>query len=243
MANKVAIITGASSGIGKSAAYIFAKNGYNLAICCNKNSEGLAQTAKELRALGSQVLEFILDAGDYEKVSEMIKTTAASLGRIDVLVNNAGISYVGLLQDMSYEKWQEIINSNLTSVFNTCKNTIPYMLKEKSGKIINVSSMWGLCGSSCEVAYSASKGGVNAFTKALAQELAPSNISVNAVAFGCIDTRMNSCFTDEEKASLAEEIPAGRFASAEEAANYIFNLSQENSYLTGQVITYDGGFV
>lgn len=164
-------------------------------------------------------------------------------GHIDVLVNNAGISYVGLLTDMSEEDWNRVISSNLTSVFNCCSLAIPEMVRKKSGKIINISSVWGNVGASCEVAYSASKGGMNAFTKALAKELAPSNIQVNAIACGAIDTEMNSLLTDEELSELKNEIPAGRLGRAEEVADLVYQLSRDNTYLTGQIIGLDGGWI
>jgi 3-oxoacyl-[acyl-carrier protein] reductase len=159
----------------------------------------------------------------------------------DILINNAGISYVGLLQDMSPEEWRSVIDTNLTSAFNCSKCAIPYMLKKHSGRIVNISSMWGNVGASCEVAYSASKGGINTFTKALAKELAPSGIAVNAIAFGMVDTRMNAFLDEEEKASLIEEIPAGRILSPQESADIIYSVSMMNSYVTGQIITADGG--
>ena len=162
--------------------------------------------------------------------------------KIDILVNNAGISHIGLLQDMTYEEWQNIINVNLGSVFTMCKNVIPFMLKAGHGKIINISSVWGNVGASCEVAYSASKGGINSFTRALAKELAPSNIQVNAIAFGAIDTDMNHFLDEEERTSLIDEIPAGRLASPEEAAQFITSISDSGTYLTGQIISMDGGW-
>lgn len=240
---KTVLITGASFGIGRETALIFAKNGYNVAICCRRGKEALDNLKKEIEALGVNCLSYIVNVGNHSEVSDMMSDILTNWGQLDVLVNNAGISYVGLLQDMTIDEWNEVINVNLTSLYNTCHSALPSMVKVKKGAIINVSSMWGVVGASCEVAYSASKGGVNSFTKALAKELAPSGISVNAVAFGVIDTRMNACFDENEKASLAEEIPAGRFASATEAAQYIYNLSNENPYLTGQIITFDGGMI
>ncbi len=162
---------------------------------------------------------------------------------VDVLVNNAGISYVGLLTDMSYLEWQQVINTNLSSCFITCKHVIPSMVSKKNGKIINISSVWGNVGASMEVAYSASKGGMNSFTKALAKELAPSNIQVNAIACGVIDTDMNKCFREEDMEALIEEIPADRIGKAEEVAKLALQLCIGNEYLTGQIITLDGGWI
>jgi 3-oxoacyl-[acyl-carrier protein] reductase len=183
------------------------------------------------------------DAGDYDFVTGFISHVINRFGEnIDLLVNNAGISYVGLLTDMDISDWNYVINTNATSMFNSCRNVVPYMIKQQSGCIINVSSVWGNVGASCEVAYSASKGAVNAFTKALAKELAPSHISVNAVAFGAIDTEMNNHLSEEEKSNLEYEIPYGRMATPVEAAKFILNLSEAENYLTGQVITFDGGW-
>ena len=159
-----------------------------------------------------------------------------------MLVNNAGIAYIGLLQDMTVSDWQRIVNTNLTSVFNCCKLAIPLMLSARQGKIINISSVWGNVGASCEVAYSATKGGINAFTKALAKELAPSNIQVNAVACGAIDTEMNQWMEEEDLIGLVEDIPAGRLGRAEEVADLVYHLGYKNAYLTGQVIGLDGGW-
>lgn len=172
-----------------------------------------------------------------------LKKIRKQFGGLDVLVNNAGISYIGLLQDMKPEDWELILRTNLTSVFNCCKLAIPMMLEKKQGKIINISSVWGVCGASCEAAYSATKGGVNALTKALAKELAPSNIQVNAIACGAIDTEMNHFLDDEELIGLIEEIPAGRLGRAEEVADLAYHLGYKENYLTGQIIGLDGGWV
>ena len=161
---------------------------------------------------------------------------------LDVLVNNAGISYVGLLTDMTYQEWHEVIDTNLSACFLTCKYAVPEMVRRHRGKIVNISSVWGAVGASTEVAYSASKGGMNAFTRALAKELGPSNIQVNAVACGVIDTDMNWCFDEEEMAALIREIPADRIGRPEEVAELVKLLCTGNEYLTGQIITLDGGW-
>ncbi|MBO5524526.1 MAG: SDR family oxidoreductase, partial [Roseburia sp.] len=179
----------------------------------------------------------------YSYMQQLFSEVTERFGGIDVLINNAGISHIGLLSDMTIEEWNRIVNTNLTSVFSSCKLAIPYMVHQKAGKIINISSVWGIAGASCEVAYSACKGGVNAFTKALAKELAPSNIQVNAIACGVIDTQMNACFSEEEREALAEEIPAGRFGLPEEVAALALQLATGNDYLTGQIITLDGGWL
>ena len=141
------------------------------------------------------------------------------------------------------DDWNNIINTNLSSVFSTCKLAIPDMIRNHSGSIINISSVWGVCGASCEVAYSATKGGINAFTKALAKELAPSGINVNAIACGVIDTDMNRCFSDEERQNIIEEIPAGRMGSPDEVASLALSISEGSNYLTGQIIVLDGGYI
>ena len=164
-------------------------------------------------------------------------------GGVDVLVNNAGISYIGLLQDMSTEDWERMLRTNLTSVFNCCKLAVPYMISQKQGKIVNISSVWGVVGASCETAYSATKGGINALTKALAKELAPSNIQVNAIACGAIDTEMNQWMDEDDLIALVDEIPSGRLGRAEEVADLVYHLGYKESYLTGQVIGLDGGWI
>ena len=237
------LITGASRGIGRAIAIAFAKHGYQLALTCSKTKTELEALSQELKtSYDTDVLTSIGDISDYHYVEKLFTEVTTRFGGVDILINNAGISYVGLLTDMSIKDWDRIVNTNLTSIFSTSRLAIPYMIHKKAGKIINVSSVWGNVGASCEVAYSACKGGMNSFTKALAKELAPSNIQVNAIACGCIDTQMNACFSEEDREALAEEIPAGRFGSPDEVANMILNLVTSPSYLTGQIITFDGGW-
>lgn len=240
---KYALITGSSRGAGKGIALSLAAAGYNLILTCHQNTELLNRVADEARAFGSTVVTFTGDLSHPEVCEELFSYLNKENIYPDILINNAGISYVGLLQDMTYEQWNNCINTNLSSMFYTCKLAIPHMLKKHYGKIINISSVWGNCGASCEVAYSAAKGGVNAFTKALAKELAPSNIQVNAIAFGMIDTDMNSHLSTEDKTSLIDEIPAGRIGTIEEAGNMVLNILSSPDYLTGQVITMDGGWI
>lgn len=240
---KYALITGASRGIGRSIALELSKAGYNLVLTCHKNSELLLQVAADAMKYGVQVLTFTGDISNPDICNELFYTLNKENIFIDVLINNAGISYVGLLQDMSFDDWNNCINTNLSSVFYTCRLAVPQMISRRHGKIINISSIWGIAGASCEVAYSAAKGGVNAFTKALAKELAPCNIQVNAVAFGAIDTDMNSHLSDEDKSILIEEIPSGRMGTPQEAGKMILNLLNSPDYLTGQIITMDGAFI
>ena len=243
MAKKVVLVTGASRGIGKAIAVKFAKKGYNVVISCAHREAELMQAKKEIEGYQVSCLAFLGDMGDMSTCEMMFQQIKKQFGTLDVLVNNAGISYIGLLQDMTSDDWDRIVRTNLTSVFNCCKLAIPMMLSAEKGKIINISSVWGNVGASCEVAYSATKGGINAFTKALAKELAPSNIQVNAVACGAIDTEMNQWLEEEELISLVEEIPAGRLGRAEEVADLGSHLSYKDSYLTGQVIGLDGGWI
>lgn len=236
---KTVLITGASRGIGAAAARKFAENGYDLILVCKERTELLEALSGELKErYHASSLCFTGDAGDESFVKGVLKEA----GTPEVLVNNAGISKIGLLTDLSLSEWNEILRTNLTSVFLFCKYTLPGMVQRKSGRIVNVSSVWGSVGGSCEAAYSASKGGVEALTKALAKELAMSSITVNAVAPGCIDTEMNQAFTEEERSGLCEEIPAGRFGTPEEVAEVIYGLSEGPMYLTGQVVTISGGW-
>lgn len=243
MAKKVVLVTGASRGIGKAIAVKFAKKGYNVAINCAHREQELLQTRKEIEAFQVNCLSFLGDMGDFNTCERLFADIKKQFGTLDVLVNNAGISYIGLLQDMSAQDWDRVLNTNLTSVFNCCKLAIPVMLERKQGKIVNISSVWGEAGASCEVAYSAAKGGINALTKALARELAPSNIQVNAVACGAIDTEMNQWMEEHELIDLVETIPVGRLGRADEVADLVYHLGYKNAYLTGQVIGLDGGWI
>jgi len=244
MLSKTVLITGASRGIGAAIAKRFAREGYQLVLNCANSKKDLELLSEELRSqYHSQVLCCIGDISDYTFVESMFFSIKKAFGKVDVLINNAGISYIGLLTDMNIKDWNKIVSTNLTSVFSCCKFAVPMMLSQKSGKIINISSVWGITGASCEVAYSATKGGMNAFTKGLAKELAPSNIQVNAIACGVIDTQMNACFDAQEKESLKEEIPSGRFGTPAEVAETAFQLSSFVNYLTGQIITLDGGYI
>lgn len=246
-AKRNAIVTGASRGIGRAVAIALAEGGWkHITICADRDAEGLSETERILLNSSSacRVISLLGDISDEAFVQELVDRACSEAGApVDVLINNAGISIVGLVQDLSYADWHRIVDVNLSSVFLTSRAVIPGMVREQAGHIINVSSMWGRVGASCEAAYSATKGGVIAFTQALAKELAPSCISVNAVAPGCVDTVMNDHLTSEEKAALAEEIPAGRFASPSEIASVIVGIAQAPAYMTGQVIGIDGGYI
>ena len=237
--HKTALITGASRGIGLACADRFARAGYNLVLTCCRSFEELKIQAKNLQdKYHISCLALQADMGCEEDVLRLF----TQITDLDVLVNNAGIAHIGLLSDMTSDEWHKVMRTNLDSCFYTCRAAIPLMLHKHSGRIINVSSVWGTQGASMEVAYSASKGGMNTFTKALARELAPSNIQVNAVACGVIDTAMNACLSAEDMAALKEEIPADRLGRPEEVADLILQIAQAPEYMTGQIITIDGGW-
>ena len=243
---KTALITGSSRGIGAASAIALARKGFSvIAILAHKDNEGLLSVKSEIERNypKTKVLKYLGDVSDEAFVDCLSTDLLEKEGKVDVLVNNAAVSYSGLLQDMTFAEWKRIIDVNLSSIFLTSRAFISSMLKNNGGRIINISSMWGRVGASCEAAYSASKGGVEALTKALAKELARSNIAVNAIAPGVVDTVMNDNLSDEEKKDLAEEIPLGRFATAEEVADLVSYLSSAPYYLTGQVIGIDGGFI
>ena len=233
----VGIITGGSRGLGFGQVKVLTDAGaavYNLDLIPHSDEQMIRE---------GHLIDIRCDVTDYDAVEKVVKGIVEKERQLDFLINNAGISYIGLLTDMSIDDWNHIVSTNLTSVFSTSRLAIPHMVHEKKGKIINISSVWGIAGASCEVAYSACKGGINSFTKALAKELAPSNIQVNAIACGVIDTQMNACFSEEERKELADEIPAGRFGTPEEVAHLAVQLANGNDYLTGQIITLDGGWL
>lgn len=243
MRRNTVLVTGSSRGIGKAIAIKFAKEGFDVIINCAHQEKELLLTKEEIESYQVSCLAFVGDVGNYDEVKKLIALSKQQFETIDVLVNNAGISYVGLFTDTDPQKWNEVVNTNLTSVFNCCKLIVPDMIARQKGKIINISSVWGSVGASCEVAYSASKGGINAFTKALAKELAPSNIQVNAIACGAIDTQMNQFLSEEETSALIEDIPANRLGHSEEVGEFVYQLATGNDYLNGQVIHLDGAWI
>ncbi len=237
---KKVLITGGSRGIGEAAARVLAGEGYDLFLVCRNSEEKIKRLADELeQSYGICCQTAICDVSDAAQVETMLRQA----GEIHVLINNAAISYVGLLTDMTLERWHQVMNTNLNSLFYLCRLVVPQMVRRREGKIINVSSVWGNVGASMEVAYSTTKGGVNSFTRALARELAPSNVQVNAAAFGVIDTDMNVCFSKEDMEALREEIPADRIGTAMEAGEMIRQIINAPSYMTGQIITMDGGWM
>lgn len=243
------LITGASRGIGKAIALRFARENCHIFINCNHSVEDLAQVKAEIDAIfassgntASFCQMVIGDIGDSENVRHIFEEIQANCNGIDILINNAGLAHIGLFSDMTDSEWDRIVSTNLSSVFYCSRAAIPHMVFQKCGKIINISSIWGTVGASCEVAYSATKSGVNGLTKALAKELAPSNIQVNAIACGAIDTVMNSQLDAEERLELEAEIPAGRFGTCEEVAELVYDLAMKHNYMTGQILGFDGGW-
>ena len=237
--SRSALVTGASRGIGRAIAQTLAREGYRLYLTCRRSEKELTELSYCLsETYHVACTPIVADMGDIRAVDEVF----AQIDDLTLLVNNAGVSHIGLLHEMTAEEWQSLMNVNLNTLFYTCRLAIPMMLKHHAGHIINISSVWGNAGASMEVAYSASKGGVNAFTKALAKELAPSGIRVNAIACGVIDTDMNHCFSEEEMSALRAEIPADRIGQPSEVAELLLSIINAPSYLTGQVITLDGAW-
>ena len=242
---KNVIVTGSSRGIGLACAEKFASEGYNVIINCVKSgAEAKHQAEKLSEKYGVKVFAVVADVSKEEDVRNLFLQAESLIGAPDVLVNNAGISHVGLFQDMTSSEWDRIFDVNVKSVFLCSKEAVRYMLSSNGGSIVNVSSMWGEVGASCEAAYSASKAAIIGYTKSLAKELAPSSIRVNCIAPGVIDTEMNGFLSDSDRHSLEEEIPLGRFGLSSEVAEAVyFVASQRGSYITGQIIGVNGGMV
>ena len=241
---KTVLVTGSSRGIGKAIAFAFAKAGANIVLNAATSSDELLRTQEELNALGYYSYSYLADISDYDLCKEMFQTIGNIYGGVDVLVNNAGISHMGLFTDTTPELWDKMINVNIRSVLNCTHLAVPKMVSKKEGVILNISSIWGNRGASCEALYSATKGAVNAFTKAMAKELGPSGIRVNAIAPGVIDTKMNAWLSPEEKEILTDDISLMRFGTVEEVANFaVFLAGDESSFLNGQIITLDGGMI
>lgn len=240
---KVVLITGGTRGIGKGIALEAAKEGAILVLNYVNNDDKAKETLEEIKKLGAYCILKKGDIRNYEIANSIINEVVKEVGKIDVLINNAAISKVGLFMDTKERDYEEILGTNLKAIFNMCNVVIHHMLSRKSGNIINISSVWGETGASCEVLYSASKGAVNSFTKALAKEVAPNGIRVNAIAPGVIDTEMNSWMEAEERRSLEEEIPMGRFgAPIEIGKTAVFLASDDSSYITGHILNVNGGF-
>lgn len=237
---KTALVTGASRGIGRSISYALAKEGYNLFLVCKNNIDALLELKHQLE--NDYNIKVNTYKGDISN-SSFVNEIFSDITELDVLINNAGISHVGLFTETTDEIWHETMAVNVNSVFYCSREAAKLMLKKHSGHIINISSVWGICGASMEVAYSASKGAVNGLTMALAKELAPSSISVNAIACGLIDTDMNSHLSKEEINDIVTDIPADRIGTTEDVAKTVLSVIHSSSYLTGQIIKLDGGWI
>jgi 3-oxoacyl-[acyl-carrier protein] reductase len=244
LSGKVALITGGSRGIGRAIAAELAKAGTSVVISYKSNVKAAEETVRAIRDEGGYADLCQCDVSDYSQVKALVQYVLQNFGKLDILVNNAGVSKVGLFSDMSESEYIGVIHSNLTGTLNATHCVLKTMIHNKRGNIINISSIWGESGASCEAVYSASKGGINAFTKALAKEMAPSGIRVNAIAPGVIKTDMNKWLSEEELRSIVEDIPIGRLGTASDIGRVaVFLCSEAASYITGQILTVDGGFL
>ncbi len=241
---KVALITGATRGIGKQIALELASQGYNIALNYRKQNEELETLKKEIESQNVKCLTVYGDVSNYEDVEKFIKEIIKEFGKIDILVNNAGITKDMLLMRMKKEDFESVIDVNLIGTFNVTKNVIPYMMKARNGKIVNISSVVGISGNAGQTNYSASKAGIIGFTKSLAKEVASRNINVNAIAPGFIKTDMTDVLKEEVKEEISKTIPLKRMGEAKDVANLVkFLVSEESNYITGQVINVDGGML
>lgn len=241
---KYALITGASGGIGAATARAFAQAGYGVAIHAHRSVDKLHALAQELSALSVPVLEVCADLSDPVQAKNMVDNVLEKFCQLDILVCCSGLSHVGLVTDIDPQQWKTLFGVNVDGMHYCCQAVLPHMVHRKEGCILTVSSMWGQVGASCEVAYSATKGAVIAYTKALAQEVGPSNIRVNCIAPGVIATEMNAHLSPEDLAALADETPLGRIGTPEEcAACALFLASEGASFVTGQVLAPNGGLV
>ena len=238
---KTIIITGGARGIGKAIVYELAKSNYNIILNYNSSQKEAEQIEEELTKQGCKVDIYKADITKKEEVQKMIEYTIEKYKKVDVLINNAGISQIKTFAELTEEDWDKMIDTNLKSIFYTSKAVLSTMLHEQNGLILNISSIWGVIGASCEVHYSTAKAGMNGFTKALAKELGPSNIRVNAIAPGIIDTNMNANLSKEEVEKIKESIPLERIGKPEQIAKAVTWLI-EDEYTTGQIISIDGGW-
>ncbi len=235
--NKVAIVTGSSRGIGAEIVKTLSKNGYNVVLNYNKSKD----LAENIANNYSNIYPYKADVSKYNEIKNLVDFTIKNFGKIDLLVNNAGIDLVKTINDTSIDDFDNVLKTNLYSAFYASKEVSNYMINQKSGHIINISSIWGLIGASCEMAYSVSKAGLDAMTKSLAKELGLSNIRVNSIAPGIIDTDMNSFLSEDEKNELYKEIPLKRMGTVSEIASCVLFL-ENNPYITGQILQVNGGW-
>lgn len=241
---KVVFVTGGSRGIGKAIALKYAQNGYNVVINYVSDKTNVEELQKEFTKLNVECLIEKADVSKSEEVEKIVKKAIEKFNKIDVLVNNAGITRDGLLMRMKEEDFDKVINVNLKGTYNVTKNVIPYMMKQKYGKIINISSVVGVSGNAGQANYAASKAGIIGFTKSVAKELASRNILANCVAPGFIKTDMTDVLSDSVKESINSQIPLKKMGTAEEVANAVYFLgNEENTYITGQVLNVDGGML
>lgn len=242
-ADTTVLVTGASRGIGAAIARRFASVGMKVVIHYLHSHEAANETARACLNSGARVLTVTADVSSREQLLRMKEKMEKHDMIPDIVVNNAGVAHYGLLQDVSEQEWERVMDVNLKGMFLCTQLFMEAMVRQKYGRIINVSSVWGLSGASCEVVYSTAKGGVNAFTKALAKELAPSGVTVNAVAPGVVETAMNANLDSAEKQALQNDIPAGRFAHPDEIASLVYFIAlPESGYITGQIISPNGGW-
>ncbi len=238
----VAFVTGASGGIGSAICKTLAENGYAVAAAYNANEQGAALVVREIASTGGRAIAVKCDVSDRDSVSAAYEKTLAELGEVSLLVNNAGTAHIGLFTDMTEEKIGRMISVNLSGAMLVTKAFLPDMIRAKSGNIINISSMWGEVGASCEVVYSAAKAGIIGFTKALAKEEGLSGVRVNCITAGLIDTPMNAELSPDDIAALIDEIPLSRIGLPQDIANAVeFLASERSSYITGAVIKVNGG--
>jgi len=240
--NSTVLITGSSNGIGAATAILFAEHNYNVIINYNNSREAALILQNSLSSSGHSVIALQADVRSRAQVEKMVDNAVRQFGKIDILVNNAGIAQQKLFTDISNAEWDNVIATNLTGAFNCCQAVLPGMIKRHSGNIINVSSVWGETGASCEVHYSAAKAGLIGMTKALAKEVGPSGIRVNCISPGVIQTRMNNSLSVDDLTILTQETPLGRIGDASEIAKSILFLSDDDSsFITGQVLSVNGG--
>lgn len=241
---RTVLITGASRGIGRATAVVFAKNGFNVAVNYCRSEDKAKDLIDELKGYGVNAAAYRADVSDKSAVTEMFRRAEAELDKISVLVNNAGIAEQALFSDITEEMWDRMFDANVKGAYNCAQAALPSMIHEKYGRIVNVSSMWGISGASCEVHYSASKAALIGFTKALAKEVGLSGITVNCIAPGVIETDMNAALSEEAMNVLKEDTPLNRIGAPKDAAEAIFFLSSDKAgFITGQVLSVDGGFI